>query len=159
MMHTRLLILVALGALACRPAVNLPLGLQYPPLPNGWVEQSGTLIPDSVGGTDYAVSWMNGPAGEYLWFSRALAPDAQGHPRWELRDVLRVPTIGPGRTLVVGECTLAGQRDPEVIAVVKSEDAQWWKTVFSAWRADRNIGRFVVLPTVRIECRNEGYGV
>jgi len=153
----RLLLLLLL--MACRTSAPGHPGLQYPPYPDG-VESSGGgyLIEDTVGGTNYGIEWVHTSVGTQLWFGRLVAQDPSGQAVWRLVDTLSPPAHDSTRRLIGGQCTAHGALDQEILALVDGEDAESLRTVFSAWRADRRSGRFMVLPPAGIVCVNEGYG-
>jgi hypothetical protein len=158
-MNARSLVLVAALVAGCHSTSKVGIGLRYPPLPPGYVEENASLLSSPQGGASWIVAKMQTESTEFLWLARELPPMPR-QPRWELRDTLRLPAEEPGRTVVVAACTLQHQPDDiEIVAIAKTEAAESLTTVYSAWRADRRLGRFVAIPTSGIVCANEGYGV
>jgi hypothetical protein len=151
-------LLIPLLLEGCRGAPQSQEGLRFPPYPTGVTSVSGSLLQDTLGGTDYVIDWVTTAPNPQLWFGRFDGRDAAGRPFWRLVDTLSVPAYDTTRTLVIAQCTLRGQFDAELIALVAYEMAESLHTVFSAWRADRRQGRFLAVPPTGIACANEGYG-
>jgi len=150
-------VLLLLLLLACPSSTPSNGGLQYPPYPDGVASSGGGYLIEG-GGTDYGIEWVHTPAGTQLWFARLISHDASGAAVWRLVDTLSPPAHDSTRRLIGGQCTWHGELDQEILALVADEDAESLHTVFSAWRADRRKGRFIVLQPTGIVCVNEGYG-
>jgi hypothetical protein len=151
--------LISLGIAGCRSDWHPALGFQYPPLPPEYREESGTLLQDTAGGTDYAVSWISRHhRPDIVWLSRELGRSPTGKPSWMLVDTLTIAWARQDLLLVVGQCAVAGRSEPDVLAVVKMEDADSLRTVASAWSVNRVSGRFVPISVAGVVCRNESYG-
>lgn len=159
---------VVLLPVACSGAPQSQNGLRFPPYPTGITSVGTTLIQDTVGGTDYVIDWVTTASNPQLWlgrlklwFGRFDGRAEDGHAFWRLVDTLSVPAYDTTRTLVIAQCTLRGRFDPELIALVAYERAEYERaessyTVFAAWRADRRKGRFLAVPPTGIACSNEG---
>ena len=98
-----------------------------------------------------------------LWLEKRLRDD-QGKKYWEVRAVLTLPRIGDDEVLVCGgvplsPCKIEGISDPEIFAIAKYEDKEFFTTIKRAWRANRQLERFEEISSNGIICSNEGYGV
>ncbi|MBW4617351.1 MAG: hypothetical protein KME21_29860 [Desmonostoc vinosum HA7617-LM4] len=58
-----------------------------------------------------------------------------------------------------GSCLLKGVRDPEIVAIVKYQDSEYWRQIKKAWRSNRNLGKFEEISPRNIACENPGWGV
>jgi hypothetical protein len=148
-------------ALAVAAACNAspPIILQFPPYPAGTKYVSGAVIQGSSSVADYGIQQVEDSVGQLLWFSRFLRRDATGHAYWKLIDSLRLPAYDSARFLVIVGCALRGHPDPEVVALVASQAQDSFRTIFSAWLADRRTERLRLLdPHSGIVCENPGWG-
>ena len=134
------------------------VGFQHgPELPAGLEDLGGALMNDA-GATEYALEYLGTASRQMLWLSRFTHQDPQGHPHWDVRDVLEIPALAPGETLSFGGfCRIDGARDAEVVAVVVARDGESLAIVRRAWRADRMGERFEEIPTAGVVCENEGF--
>jgi hypothetical protein len=89
-----------------------------------------------------------------LFLMRNVATEDSRVPRWVARVTLIIPRLRSGFTLA-SDCLLAGQKDPEVIAVVRETRSPRFVSVQRAWRADTQHDSFVEIPTNGISCVNE----
>ncbi|MBD2496679.1 hypothetical protein H6G75_20405 [Nostoc sp. FACHB-280] len=58
-----------------------------------------------------------------------------------------------------GSCLLNGVNDPEIVAIVKYQDTEYWRQITKAWRSNRNSGKFEEISPRNIACENPGWGV
>ena len=114
---------------------------------------------DSAVISDYSIEEVRDAAGQELWFSRLLRRDTTGHPLFELLDTVRLPPYDSTKFLAIVGCAYDGRPDPEIAALVANEDADSFRTVFLAWRADRRTHRIARLnPPAGVVCENAGWG-
>ncbi|BAZ54288.1 hypothetical protein NIES4103_69730 (plasmid) [Nostoc sp. NIES-4103] len=131
--------------------INLPKGLQY---------LGGSIVGEFQDNFTYAVSRIKKGNQEMLWFQTLSAPDSQGKVTAQVIDVLNLPQLGKLEELGFGGlCMLNGVPDPELIAIAKSEETEYWKQIQKAWRSNRKLGKFEEVSTRNIVCQNPGWGV
>lgn len=131
--------------------INLPQGLQY---------LGGSIVGEFQDNFTYAVSRIKKGNQEMLWFQTLSAPDSQGKVTAQVIDVLNLPQLGKLEELGFGGlCMLNGVPDPELIAIAKSEETEYWKQIQKAWRSNRKLGKFEEVSTRNIVCQNPGWGV
>ena len=145
---------VVIASVASHP---VPTPLVYPPYPRGYHLESGVLIPGSAGKHEYALDWLSHGNHTEIWFGRDVLTSPE--PTWELQDSLILPAYPRSQVVVMAECSLRGSPDFELIALAKQEDADSFRTIVRAWRADRSTNRIVQVAVAGIACANEGYGV
>ena len=133
-----------------------PKHLVYPPYPPGYAPQAGVLIPGEVGQQTYALHWLSRGTHSELWLGRSLLSSPT--PAWELQDSLVLPAHPRSQSIVMTDCSMNGTADFELIALVRTVDADSFHTIIRAWRANREAGRFQRISVRGIVCRNEGYG-
>ncbi len=143
----------------CSTGHRFGIGSEYPPYPSHIVSESGTLVQDTVGGPDYPIEQFRDAAGDVLWLGRFVRRRPNGAAIFRLTDTLRLPPVDRTRFLVTGDCTLGGTPKLELLALVRVEDVDTFRTIYSVWRVDRRTGRFVSLPsTAGVTCANAGWG-
>ena len=135
------------------------VGAVYPPLPNGYVDKGGGLFPDE-GTSAHAINYLEGPSGKLVVLKRKVKKAEHPEARWKILAAMRYPETDSSQALIVLDCKLGGEPDPEVMAVVDYEpDAQELTVVHRAWRADRSAGAFAPMPVAGVSCVNESYGL
>ena len=75
------------------------------------------------------------------------------HLKWLTRVTLVIPKPPKGFTLA-SNCFLAGQKDPEVIAIVRETRRPRFVSIQRAWRVDTEKELFVEIPMKGIVCVN-----
>ena len=137
------------------------VGLRYRTLPDSLQNLGGWMIgaPLSSPEPEYVVSRVQQGNRQMLWLELILSRDSAGKPLFEVKDVLDLPSLKPTEQLASGWCLVGGKRDPEVIAIAVSEDAEYWRQIGRAWRANRQTVRFEEIPPSNIVCENPGWGV
>jgi hypothetical protein len=141
------------------------IGLKYPPLPSSintsesW--QKGLL--DLSSSVSWGVDAVMDEKDIMLWLDELISRDGAGHAISEVRDIVYLPPSAKDKSVVVGDCVLAGQPDYEIVALVnldqKSLDNRWLpnSNIISAWRANRLTGKFEEISTEKIECIAETF--
>jgi len=142
---------------------NSYIGLKYPTLPSSIIEGSGRAIWKQ----NTPISWVVDAAIDeknlMLWLSKVTHYDEAGHPFFEVRDVLLLPSSARDKDFVVGECVLAGTPDFELLALVnvdqESLDNRWLpnSNIISVWRANLSTEKFEEISTENIECNAETF--
>lgn len=132
-------------------------GLRYGPTqPKGVKYVSGALISERNDEKEYGISEVHKGRVKALWFERLARRDERGIPYWELLDVLVAPPHTGKQILVYASCRLKNQYNPEIVALVDNQPSEEFLTrVRKAWRANRQTGKFEVLPTKGIKCTNQ----
>jgi len=114
-------------------------------LPSGLEFVFGSLISDS----DYALVQVivseNGA--HLLWLSEIHCQNDN------IQDVLVLPTLKSNEALLVRNCQLNRQDDPEILAIGEFASGVIPLTKIEyAWRANRETKKFEILPSGNIEC-------
>ena len=135
------------------------VGVIYPPLPDGYVDEGGGLFSDEDT-TAHAIGFIEGSSGTLVVLKRKVKTSEQPEARWEILAAMPYPETDSSQTVIVLFCKLDGELDPEVIAVVDYEPGvQELTVVHRAWRADRSAGAFESMPVGGVTCINESYGL
>lgn len=92
----------------------------------------------------------------FLTFDRGVAR-AGPQAVWLITDVFWLPRL-PRSFRLVSTCARGTQRDPELLAVVRFTDAEWFTDVRWVWRANTATGRFEPASSQGVRCENEGWG-
>jgi len=137
------------------------IGLRYRDLPRGLESLGGWIIGDAVEGKEYAISYLKQGRKQMLWLEILLSRDSEGKPSFEVIDVLDLPQIKSPDQLSggAGQCKLNQVTDPEIIAIAKYQDAEFWTEISRAWRANRQSHQFERISPQNIVCYNPGWGV
>ncbi len=117
------------------------IGLRYRNLPRGLESLGGWIIGDAVEGKEYAISYLKQGRKQMLWLEILLSRDSEGKPSFEVIDVLDLPRVKSPDQLSggAGQCKLNQVTDPEIIAIAKYQDAEFWTEISRAWRANRQV--------------------
>ena len=135
------------------------VGAVYPPLPSGYVDKGGGLFIDEETSV-HAINFLEGPSGTLVVLERKVKRAEQPEARWKVLSAMHYPETDSSQSLIVLDCKLDGELDPEVLAVVDHEaDKQELTVVHRAWRADRSAGAFESMPVEGVSCINESYGL
>lgn len=137
------------------------IGRRYGPTqPPGFKYIGGALISELGDKKEYGISEVHKGRVKALWFEYMTHRDQGGVPYWELKDVLVVPPHSSKQVLAYATCLIGNRPDKEIVAVVDYQpNEQYFTRVRRAWRANRQTEKFEVIPTKKIKCENEGYGV
>jgi hypothetical protein len=122
------------------------IGLKYPPLPVGLIENFALLIQDSE---DHSLSLISDGQNTMLWLGKMTHRDSNGNAFWEVKDILDLTDLVSGLALLPDGCLLHGQPDGEILIVGREG------VILSAWRANTTLDVFQVLPTDGIECQSD----
>jgi hypothetical protein len=137
------------------------IGLHYDTLPAGLTSPDGSVVDGSS--TYYAVNQVVRDSGEMLWLERNICHDESGHPYYEIRAVLNLPTLQDKERLIIGTCLMKKDFtpqeainpvfDPAIVAIGRFEDI--YKppvTISHAWRAITQTESFEALPPESVTC-------
>lgn len=87
-------------------------------------------------------------------------------PVWEVLDVAVTPSNNIAPSDPQGEyyfsygCSINGSRlDPEIVALLGSQDTEFITDIRQAWRANRQTRKLEALSTEGIACTNPGWGL
>jgi len=122
------------------------LGMEYPPLPDGLMQEMGMLM---QGAEDHSLSLVAGADGRMLWLSEMTHLDSDGNAYWVVRDILDLSDAEDGVDLVPDGCRLNGAPDGEIFVLGKDG------TVLRAWRANTTLNVFESIATSGIECQSD----
>jgi hypothetical protein len=137
------------------------IGLHFDALPIGLTSPDGS----SVDGSDtyYAVNQIVRESGEMLWLERNICHDENGHPYYEIRAVLNLPTLQDKEKLLIGTCLMKKDFtpetatnpvfDPALVAIGRFEDIYKPPVAISyAWRVITQTESFEALPPESVTC-------
>ena len=128
------------------PAVSSYIGMEYPPLPFGFLQGFSLLIQDK---DDYGMSLIADGGRRMLWLEKVSRYEADGSVIWEVKDVLDFSGFEPGLTLLPDGCFLNGTPDHEVFVVAKNG------AIVLAWRANTTLEQFESIPVTGIACNSD----
>jgi hypothetical protein len=122
----------------------------------GYKEQRGTLIDPVTETGNYGLS-VYAKSGYYIVVFDWSIPSEK--VKYKLLDILRVGPIKPQQDIILTMCRLNEKHDSQIIALVKTNNSEYFKTIYKAWRANKKTGRFEAISTKGIDCLNDGYGL
>ncbi len=137
------------------------IGLHFDALPTGLTSPDGSVVDGSD--TYYAVNQIVRESGEMLWLERNVCHDENGHPYYEIRAVLNVPTLQDKEKLLIGTCLMKEDFtpktavnpvfDPAIVAIGRFEDIYKPPVAIShAWRVITQTESFEALPPETVTC-------
>lgn len=137
------------------------VGLHFDALPVGLTSPDGTVVEGSD--TYYTVNQIVRESGEMLWLERNICHDENGHPYYEIRAVLNLPTLQGKEKVIVGTCLMKKDLtpqdavnpvfDPAIIAIGRFEDIyQPPVTISHAWRVVTQTESFEAVPPESVTC-------
>jgi hypothetical protein len=137
------------------------IGLHFDALPIGVTSPDGSFVEGSD--TYYAVNQIVRESGEMLWLERNVCHDENGHPYYEIRAVLNLPTLQDQEKLLIGTCLLKEDFtpqtainpvfDPAIVAIGRFEDIyQPPVTLSHAWRVITQTESFEAMPPDSVTC-------
>ena len=95
---------------------------------------------------------------ESLWFSIGIGHQGQ-QGIFELIDTADSPELKPGQSFAIMGCTYNDIPDPEIYAIVRYTDTEYWTQIVQAWRANRRTWQIEPISTEGIRCYNRSWGV
>lgn len=134
------------------------VGTEFGPdsIPLGFTEQTGYVM-GYLEGDEYVIDHMSNDSLQLLWFCKLTGRDSVGRPFLKILDILMLPEIKQGEELLMGTCKSAEEFDPEIVAIVKFIESEVKSEIIQAWRANRNLKKFEVIPAKNVTCLNESY--
>lgn len=101
-----------------------------------------------------------------MLFSETIGYESDGRAIWTVLDAVSVPADNmmlsetvQGEYMPWSMCLLDGTADPEVLAIVRLEDEEFFSDIRQAWRANRQTGALEEISVEGIRCANPGWGV
>ena len=129
------------------------VGLQIPPMPSKHETEMGYLLePEGLG--KYAIEVVNFGPKKIVWMGRLLYNDAKGKAHWKIVAALPPHSLPEGYQYSSGNCLRRGKPQPEIVAIVKTEDKHKLTHIEKAWRANPEKETFEELPLKGIHCIN-----
>ena len=137
------------------------IGLHFDALPIGLTSPDGSVVAGSD--TYYAVNQIVRENGEMLWLERNVCHNEKGHAYYEIRAVLKLPTLQDKEKLLIGTCLMKKDFtpknainpvfDPAIVAIGRFEDIYKPPVAIShAWRVITQTESFEALPPQSVTC-------
>lgn len=136
------------------PATEI-VGSIVPPFPKGWQHEGGSCIANC----NFSIGELRTPYGLAFFLGKSVHRVNSKKAHWLVLDQMPFPKTPNGYQVVYSLCERYGKSDDTIIAIVKTTDTEWYSTVFRAYKANLNIGRFQTTSTRGIRCLNDGWGV
>jgi hypothetical protein len=76
--------------------------------------------------------------------------------KYKLLDTLHIGHIKSNQAIIFTTCRLNKKTDDKIVALVKTEDKEYFKKVFKAWRVNIQTNRFETIAVKKVDCLNEG---
>ncbi|MFM7408890.1 MAG: hypothetical protein ACKO3K_20085 [Cuspidothrix sp.] len=135
------------------------IGLRYDRtnFPKDLKDVGGWIVGDSYSNILYSISHVVKKNQEMLWF-QIITRDKYGINNHQVIDVLNLPKLNKSEG-INSFCLIKGVRDPEITAIIKYQETEYFKNIKKAWRANRKSGKFEQIFTRNIVCENQGWGV
>ena len=155
-------VFLSLSAISLLLVIHLGLaddivGKTVPPYPTGWQDLGGGCIDDDC---TYSLGKFKKNKQEFYYLSQSL-PELNHKPQWKVLSYMPMPHVEKGFEVVDFACQLNGNGegplDATIIAVVKTIDAELYKTIQSAYRVNTTTGRFENISTDGVVCIKQGW--
>lgn len=120
-------------------------------LPNGVRDLGGSLLEDD----DYAVSHMKKGKTDMLWLAKITSRNKQGIPKWQVKDVLKLPKIKKDQEILQGftfPCTINGEEDLNLIVLAEFLPKNKTYKVMKAWQANTQKNKIQAISTKGVSC-------
>ena len=131
------------------------IGSVVPPFPKGWQHEGGSCVADC----NFSIGELRAPNGLAFFLGKSAQRVDPNKPRWLVLDLMPYPKTPKGYQVVYSLCERDGNSDETIIAIVKTTDTEWYSTVFRAYKANLNAGRFETTSTKGVRCLNDGWGL
>jgi hypothetical protein len=92
-----------------------------------------------------------------LLFEKCLSIGAGSKVEYTLLDTLNLGRLKQPYDVAYSYCRINRKNDSEVVALVKRENKEYFKTILKAWRANKKTARFEQIGTTGIDCLDNGY--
>lgn len=93
-----------------------------------------------------------------LEFEKFLGRLADGAPLWDVLDVLEVAKKKSDEVIVAETCSIGGVDNKGIVVVAQETEEDWFVRLRVAWRADRELGRWMPIDPATVRCWNEVAG-
>lgn len=157
--------LALIAALAVTaPAADELVGAIVPPYPDGMASFGGSCIGAAAAGIerlcDHSIGIIGDADGEpgILYGARNAGYEGN-NPTWQVTDAMAYPELEDGQMLVIGVCSVHGEEDASVFAVVRITPTELFDDVLWARRYDFDSGKFIAQDADGVLCYNEGWGI
>ncbi len=141
------MLLTAAGAHAEALDPRALVGLKYPPLPDSVVKLESFLTQQA---DDYTVAVIRVGEESALWLAHS---NGEGEAReYDVRAVQPLPLLDSGQAIVTIDCELAGNADPDIVAIGSWDGAGKFTAITHAWRPDLRQESFETLPIEQVSC-------
>jgi hypothetical protein len=129
---------------------NKYIGLNYPPFPNELTMVQTLRATNQANG--YGLSLVQSQDSILVWLQKYLGKNNFGGFNIGVTDVLVQPNIKGDLQWSLGSCTLAGQNQPNVLALGLKDDSTSEVTTLFAWRVDTDTLKFQEIYLDRLSC-------
>jgi len=119
----------------------------------GYTEQEGSLIEPTH--PNYGLSRIAKGGYQIIAFEKVVPHGNK--PNFMLLDTIHIGRLKPHQGVILTECRLYRRSIIEIVALVKMDNAPYFKKVIKAWKANTKTNRFEQISTIGIDCLNEGY--
>ena len=93
-----------------------------------------------------------------LVFERIHKHAPGGQTQWEIIDLLEVPKDASDEVIVSETCSIGGVEDKGIVVVARNTNEDWFQHLRVAWRADKELGRWIPIDARTVRCWNEVAG-
>lgn len=137
---------------------NKLLGMEFGPenFPENFEEHTGYVM-GFLEGDEFIIDHVSRDSTNLIWFCKLTHRDSQGRPFLKILDVLVLPPIGEDEDLIMGNCHLADEFNPEIIAIVKFIESEVKSEIHRAWRANREKKKIEQISVENVTCLNESF--
>lgn len=107
---------------------------------------------------EFGISWLRSPDKNIVVLEKFISqPD--GKTRYEILDTVSVPKLKEDQYISYCDCYSGDVFDSRIIALVKTDSAAFYKTIYKAWIADTRLKKIVPIEDPNgIRCTNNGFG-
>lgn len=132
------------------------IGLIIPPYPDDLVWGGGLVL--DLSNDQWSIGFFKFRNNHYLSFDKFLYRDKDGKAFCKIMDFLQIPILSTDEVVIPSGCMLNKVIDDEIIVIALLDPESYSirfvenQNIRRAWRAERDIGRFIEIETTGISC-------
>jgi hypothetical protein len=93
-----------------------------------------------------------------LKFKRFGGREDDGQPIWHVLELLEIHKEAADEVIVSQTCSIGGVEDHGIVVVAQQTDDDSFAQIRTAWKADREHGRWISIDPRTVQCWNEAAG-
>lgn len=135
------------------------IGYIVPPYPNG--VEPGVELLIGLSDEEWGLESLSINDVHYLALEKLMSRNDMGEVLWKIYDLVRIPILSANEAVIPSGCMINNKIDDEVFVIALLDSESNFirfvenKNVLKAWRAERDIGKFLEIDTANITCYSD----